>query len=334
MGLLNGEKVMPISSRQAFLYGLFFCTVCVLFWSALPIVLKLSGGFSDPATLTWLRFSVAGIILLAWQGWRGKLYEFTKLTKKQWLTLAAAGSLLIINYSFFAWSLDFLHPGVAQLSFQVAPLFLALGGMIFFKEKIRWPQWLCFAVLGLGMVIFFHPVLSGQISGDPSILALGFLIVQTSACAWCFYALLQKSLFKVLSSTNILLGIYMYALVVMLPFTSPSDLLEMNSDQALVAAFCCFNTLIAYGAFAQALNYWQTVQVSASIALTPVIAFIATEACVALGLWQGVIISSHADSLSLFGMALVVGAAISVQFITAALNKRQARLDSLQTTTA
>ena len=320
--------------RQQFLYGLFFCSLCVLFWSTLPIALKLSGGFSDPVTLTWLRFSVAGIVLLIWQGLRGKLQEFTQLNGKQWLTLLAAGTLLIINYSFFAWSLDFLHPGVAQLSFQVAPLFLAVGGMVFFKERIRWQQWACFALLALGMLVFFHPVLSGNLNGDPSMIALGFLIVQTSACAWCFYALLQKSLFNKLSSTNILLGIYLYALVVMLPFSSPSELLEMDRSQTLVAAFCCVNTLIAYGAFAQAMNYWQTVQVSASIALTPVIAFIVTELCVALGLWQGIIESSHADTLSLFGMALVVMAAISVQFITAALNKRQLRLEQLETSAA
>lgn len=320
--------------RQQFLYGLFFCSVCVLFWSALPIALKLSGGFSDPVTLTWLRFSVAGIMLIIWQGMRGKLVEFTRLTRKQWLTLFTAGTLLIINYSFFVWSLDYLHPGVAQLSFQTAPLFLAVGGMIFFKERVRWQQWGCFVVLAIGMLVFFHPVLGGNLGGDPALIALGFLIVQTSACAWCFYALLQKSLFKTLSSTNILLGIYLYAMVVMLPFSSPTELLEMDMSQTLVALFCCINTILAYGAFAQAMNYWQTVQVSASIALTPVIAFIATELCVAMGLWQGIIESSHADSLSLFGMALVVMAAISVQFITAALNKRQARLEQLETSAA
>lgn len=325
---------MPLTSRQQFLYGLFFCSLCVLFWSTLPIALKLSGDFSDPVTLTWLRFSVAALVLLAWQIQQGKLKEFLTLSRKDWVTLLAAGSLLIINYSSFAWSLDYLHPGTAQLSFQVAPLFLALGGLVFFKEKVRLQQWACFAVLAVGMLIFFHPVLEGKAVGDPNTILTGFLIVMMSAMAWCLYALLQKALFSKLSPTNILLGIYVYAMLVMLPFSQPSELLSMNQFEFWVAAFCCLNTLVAYGSLAKAMGYWQTVQVSAAIALTPVIAFIITEACVQIGLWQDVIQSAHADALSLFGMALVVGAAISVQFITAALNKRQAKLESLETSAA
>ena len=185
---------------------------------------------------------------------------------------------------------------------------MALGGLVFFKEKVRLQQWACFAVLAVGMLTFFHPVLEGKAVGDPNTILTGFLIVMMSAMAWCLYALLQKALFSKLSPTNILLGIYVYAMLVMLPFSQPSELLSMNQFEFWVAAFCCLNTLVAYGSLAKAMGYWQTVQVSAAIALTPVIAFIITEACVQIGLWQGVIQSAHADALSLFGMALVVGA--------------------------
>lgn len=325
---------MQQTNRQLFLYGLLFSSLCVLFWSSLPIALKLSGDFSDPVTLTWLRFTVAAIVVLLWQGKRGKLKEFTQLKGKQWLTLMAAGSFLIVNYTFFAWSLDYLHPGTAQLSFQVAPLFLAVGGLVFFKEKIRWQQWGCFMVLALGMLAFFHPALTGTMAGDPSSILLGFLIVQTSAIAWCLYALLQKSLSDALSSSNILLAIYIYAMIVMAPISTPSELLEMNQAQFWVAAFCCINTLVAYGSFAKAMRYWQTVQVSAAIALTPVVAFSLTELCVTLGLWQSQIQSAHADTLSLTGMMIVVGAAISVQFITASFNRRQRKLQNAETSTA
>jgi len=286
----------------------------------LPIALKLSSGFSDPVTLTWLRFSVAGVMLGLWQWQRGKLTEFKTLSKKDWLRLATAGTFLIINYTSFAWSLQFLLPGSAQLSFQIAPLFLSLGGLIFLKETIHIKQWGCFALLGTGMLIFFHPVFSGQ---QGSSIWIGVAIVQVSALAWSLYALLQKSLFTQLSPSNILLAIYSYALLVMLPFSSPAELTKMSFSDAIIAAFCCFNTLIAYGAFAQALRYWQTVQVSAAVALTPVTAFILTEVCVAWGFWPEIIQSSHADTLSLFGMFLVIVSAISVQFISAAMQRKK-----------
>jgi len=313
---------MP-TAKQTFLYGLFFSSVTVLFWGMLPIALKLSGSFSDPITLTWLRFSVAGIILGLWQWQRGKLGEFKSLSKNDWLRLFAAGTFLIINYTSFAWSLDFLLPGSAQLSFQIAPLFLALGGLFFLKESINWQQWLCFAAIGLGMLVFFHPIFR---QGGQGSIWVGFAIVQLSAAAWSLYALLQKSLFKRLAPTNILLAIYVYALLVMLPFSSPSELLKMSSDDVWIAAFCCLNTLVAYGAFAQAMRYWQTVQVSASIALTPVMAFILTEFCVAVGWWSDSISSSHADLLSLFGMLIVIFGAINVQLISARVQRKAALL--------
>ena len=307
---------MPLTRRQTFLYGLFFSAVCVVFWSVLPIALKLSGDFSDAVTLTWFRFTGAGLILLIWQGLKGQLAEFRTLSRHNWLTLAAAATFLIINYSCFAWSLEYLHPGVAQLSFQVAPFFLALGGWVFFKEWIRWQQWACFGVLAIGMLLFFNPVLGT--SGDGAYtLAIGFVIVQTAVLCWSLYALCQKALFHTLSPTNILLGIYLFAMVTMLPLTTPSDLLQMNTDETLIAVFCSLNTLIAYGSFAQAMKYWPTVQVSAGIALTPIAAFVLTELCVAAGLWPTIITSADANSWSFLGMALVVFAAITVQFVAA-----------------
>mgnify|MGYP006945867119 CR=1 FL=1 len=112
----------------------------------------------------------------------------------------------------------------------------------------------------------------------------------------------------------------------MLPFSSPSELLKMSYDDAWIAAFCCLNTLIAYGAFAQAMRYWQTVQVSASVALTPVMAFILTEFCIAFGWWSDSISSSHADLLSLFGMLIVIVSAINVQLISARVQRKAALL--------
>ncbi|WP_235889990.1 DMT family transporter [Maribrevibacterium harenarium] len=319
------QGVFMATAASFFCLGLFFSSITVLFWGMLPIALKLSGGFSDPITLTWLRFTVAGAILLLWQWQRGKLGEFRSLSRNHWLRLFAAGSFLIVNYTLFAWSLDFMHPGSAQLSFQTSPLLLALGSLIFLKEQVRWQQWLCFAVLAAGMIIFFHPVLRGDLPGDSSTIALGFGIVQVSAASWCVYALLQKSLYHRLSSANILLAIYLFALVVMLPFTHPAELVLMSTTDMLIAGFCCLNTVIAYGAFAQAMRYWQTVQVSAAVALTPIAAFILTEVSVSLSWWPEVITSSHADSLSLFGMGLVVSAAITVQLLSVQFAKQANR---------
>ncbi|WP_296057570.1 DMT family transporter [uncultured Amphritea sp.] len=305
--------------RSRFLHGLFFCCITLMFWGMLPIALKRSTGFIDPVTLTWLRFAFAGIVMLMWQARQGKLSEFRNLSGTHSVRLIVAGTMLIVNYTFMVWGLSYLHPGAAQLSFQLAPLFLTLGGWLFLKERVFWQHWACFALMAVGMLLFFHPALESS----AGMTGLGFLIIQVSALGWTAYALLQKSLFRVLSPSNILLCIYLYALVVMLPFAHPASLLTLDAQDRWVALFCCVNTLVAYGSFAQAMRYWQTVQVSACIAMTPVVTFILTEVCVGYGFFSDVIFSAEADQLSLLGMGLVVLAAISVQLLSPALEKRR-----------
>lgn len=276
--------------------------------------------------LTWLRFTSAGVLLALWQWKKGKLEEFRSLRKQDWLRIAAAGSLLITNYTTFTWSLDYLLPSSALLSFQIPPLFLALGGMLFLKEAVYWQQWLCFIMIGVGMVLFFH-LIFGQ--NTQSSVWLGFIIVQISAAAWAMYALLQKSLFKQLVPSNILLVIYLYAAITMLPFSEPSTLLSMTFQDMWITVFCCLNTLFAYGSFAQALHYWKTVQVSALTTLTPVVAFVLTELCVANYWWPDRISSSHPDILSLFGMFVVIISAIGVQIISASHKKPETKIKAL-----
>ncbi|SHO57067.1 DMT family transporter [Vibrio quintilis] len=282
----------------------------------LAIALKLTADFTDPVTLTWFRFMVAGIIVFTLQKRRNKLVQFKPLTKKEWLRLALAATFLIINYTCYAWSLVYLTPEASQLCMQVSPLFLSLGGLIFFKEYISRMQWFCFACLFAGLVIFFHPVIEGGAGQETATLITGMLIILASSLSWCCYALVQKSLFSRLDSSNILLFIYLFAMVVMLPFSSPSGLTQLSAEDMLIVLFCCLNTIIAYGSFAQALRYWETVQVSSVIAMTPVVTFIMIGLCVVMDWWPDVIHAASADWLSLAGMAIVVLSAISIQVLS------------------
>jgi len=310
-----------LNDKRKFLYGFIFGFIALIAWGSLPIALKLSTGFTDPITFTWLRFLVAFLVVFCWQLLQGKLSEFRQLALKEWLVLAIAGSFLIINYTFFAWSVNYLHPGTAQLTFQLAPFFLAIGGVVFLKERIHLIQWLCFLSLAAGILIFFHPTLTTTAGTYTT--WLGIAIVQISAIAWSIYALLQKSLFSKLSPTNILLAIYGFAAITMLPFSSPADTLSWDTLSIYVAIFCCFNTLVAYGAFAKAMGYWQTVQVSAIIALTPIASFSLAELFSSLGIWPDVIESANMTMLSLVGLIIVIISAVSVQCVTAMLQKRQ-----------
>ncbi|MGP1721220.1 DMT family transporter [Shewanella frigidimarina] len=304
--------------------GLIFVSIAVFFWGILPIALKLSGGFITPVTLTWFRFVMALVVTLLIQWRLGALRQLVGLPSLVWLKLLLAGVLLMCNYVSFVYSLGYLAPGTAQLNFQTAPFFLAFGGVLFFKERFNAFQLSCFATLGLGMLMFFHPQLDLNQASDHQVL-LGIMIVQFSVMSWTSYALLQKSVSQRLSPSNVLLFIYALGIVIMAPFSDFSQFEAMTLDQWWIVLFCGANTLIAYGCFGQALHYWPTAQVSAMLSLTPVLSFSATELVVSFGWWSGVFTSANIDVLSFMGIVLIVCAVFVVQIVPMYQKRKQAK---------
>ncbi|WP_350977498.1 DMT family transporter [Shewanella sp. AC34-MNA-CIBAN-0136] len=304
--------------------GLIFVSIAVFFWGILPIALKLSGGFITPVTLTWFRFVMALVVTLLIQWRLGALRQFVGLPSLVWLKLVLAGVLLMCNYVSFVYSLGYLAPGTAQLNFQTAPFFLAFGGVLFFKERFNAFQLSCFATLGLGMLMFFHPQLDLNQASDHQVL-VGIMIVQFSVMSWTSYALLQKSVSQRLSPSNVLLFIYALGIVLMAPFSDFSQFEAMTLDQWWIVLFCGANTLIAYGCFGQAMQYWPTAQVSAMLALTPVLSFTATEVVVNLGWWSGVFVGADIDVLSFAGIVMIVCSVFAVQIVPLYQKRKQAK---------
>jgi len=300
--------------------GLLFVSVAVIFWGILPIALKLSVGFIDPVTLTWFRFLVAFLLTFLLQRFTGKLTEFSRLKQSDWLKLSLAALFSIGNYVTFVYSLDHLSPGQAQLNFQTSPFFLAFGGVLFFNEKLKPLKMMCFASLALGMMLFFHPYFN--ISQNSSIdIWIGILIVQFSVISWTCFTLIQKSLVQGLLPSNILLFIYGFGVVAMLPFCDFERFATMHNDQWLIALFCAINTLVAYGCFAQSIKYIPTTQVGSMIALTPIISFFSTFFVTELGWWPDIIKGDQLDTLTFIGIALVVLSVAGIQLLPILMTK-------------
>lgn len=251
-----------------------------------------------------------------------QLHQFALLKLNDWLRLAGAGLFLIVNYVSFVMGLKYLSPGTAQLNFQIAPFFLAMGGLIFFREKLTTLQISCFATLAAGMLMFFHPHLHFGADGQSQIW-IGVLIIQFSAFCWAGYALLQKSLLAKLSPNNVMLCIFALGSLVMAPVTDFSAFGSMTQANWGVAIFCAVNTLVAYGTFGQAMRYWPTAQVSAMVALTPVLSFSFTELAVDMNWWPNIIKGNHLDGLSIAGILLIVLSVMTMQLLPLYLKHRQ-----------
>ena len=107
-----------------------------------------------------------------------------------------------------------------------------------------------------------------------------------------------------------LTAIYVISALLLWPLAHPSALAGLDALHWGLLLFCALNTLVAYGAFAEALEHWQASRVSAVLATTPLLCLLAVAAVHAL--WPSVIAPEHVSAVGFAGAALVVvGSALS-----------------------
>ena len=283
--------------------GLMLALVTAVCWATLPVALKLSLQVVDPLTLTWFRFAFAAVIMLLWLGRQRQLAPIAALRGKHRLLLLAATVLLLGNYVGYIPGVQFTTPGNAQLLIQLAPLVMAVGGVLIFKEHFLPGQWLGLAIIVLGLGLFFRDqLIGGFVSGDAYL--LGSAIVALAAVSWAAYALIQKQLLMRLSSQQVLTAIYVVSALMLWPLAHPSALAGLDALHWGLLLFCALNTLVAYGAFAEALEHWQASRVSAVLATTPMLCLLSVAAVHAL--WPAVIAPEHVSAVGFLGAGLVV----------------------------
>ena len=295
--------------------GLLLALATALFWATLPVALSLVLRELDALTVTWFRFAFAALGMGLWLGLRGGFRQFHGLAARHWLLLGIAGVMLIGNYVFYLLGLERTSPANAQLLIQLAPLLMALGGILVFAERFSGGQWCGLALVAAGLLIFFDDQRGQQSVGAHY--TSGAALIVLAAVVWAVYALLQKQLLQRLGSQAILWAIYLLAAVVLLPAADPAALFSLSSLQWWALVYCALNTLAAYGAFAEALAHWEASRVSVVLALTPLL----TLATVEVGHWLAPT-WVNPESIGLLGG---VGAALVVMgsILTSLLGRRR-----------
>ena len=289
--------------------GFFLSLIAAMLWGMLPIALKELLAGMDAITIVWYRFFVAGVVLFAWLAIQRKLPQVLRQAAQiKWFLLFAATGLCI-NYFLFSYSLNFVNGETSEAVIQLTTLFLILGGVFVYKEPFFAVQKVGTALIICGLLLFFNNRLTGLLSLENRE-TIGVIIVIFGAIAWTVYALLQKQLLNSFSSVQILFLIYAFSMLVLLPFISPLSLFELTLVQILMLLFCCLNTLVAYGCFAEALNCWDASKVSAVLALAPLFTIGSLKLVV---LFQpDYAFSDRLSLLSLLGaLLLVVGSALT-----------------------
>jgi drug/metabolite transporter (DMT)-like permease len=289
-------------------FGLALALTTAVCWGLLPIALKITLAGMDAWTLTWYRFAAAAVALGAFLAWRRRLPLRTLLDRRGAWLYAVALLGLVGNYVSYLVALELTTPTVAQILIQLAPLFLLFGGLIVFRERFAPLQWLGFLVLVAGLGVFFHDRLP-EVFALETKLGLGVAIMLFSATAWAVYALAQKQLLTRLASEQILFLLYLGAVPLLLLPAHPAEVVALDGLQLGMLAFCCANTVIAYGCFAEALEHWEVSRVSAVVTLAPVFTVLGVHA--AGWLWPTVAPPEALSGWNLLGAAMVVGGSMA-----------------------
>ncbi|TNE61911.1 MAG: DMT family transporter [Alphaproteobacteria bacterium] len=300
---------MSSETPGAFVRGLVLISTTVLFWGMLSIALVFALQTQDGVTITWFRFVVAAIACLAFQAARGKLGEYRSLTGRDWGILLIAGVLLIADYVGYILALNYISPAANQIFAQATPFFMAMGGIIFFRERLSGLQMLCFAGLIVGLLMFFNSALV-EMTSEAADLAvrdkfiIGAVIAIVASFLWACYAMLQKLLASRISSTNIFLFIYLLAIVVLLPLSDLESFTRVSAGGWGILLFCALNTLVAYGSFGESLKYWPATHISSVVAATPLVTIFCSY--FAHRLWPDDIAFPTVNTLGWAGVALTL----------------------------
>lgn len=316
---------MHVSSGR-WVYGLFLALLTALLWGILPIKLKQVLQVMDPVTVTWFRLAVSGGCLLAYLAAVGRLPRWRVLGPKGiWLVpISVCG--LVGNYVLYLMGLNLLSPGTAQLVVQMGPILLLIASVFVFKERFSLGQGLGLLVLLIGFGLFFNQRLS-ELLTSLSDYSAGVLTILAASAVWTFYALGQKQLLSVWNSLQVMMVIYLFCALLLTPWAHPLEALELNPLQGWLLLACCLNTLIAYGAFAEALAHWEASRVSATLAITPLVTFVAVAW--AAWLWPEYVQAEQINGLGYGGALLVVlGSALTAlgPSLMAGLRARRQRI--------
>jgi drug/metabolite transporter (DMT)-like permease len=166
---------------------------CVVAWGASFIATKVALRELSPVSVVWLRFLVGVIILGA------AVYVRKQLTLPGWKDLGYFALLGFIGITFHQWlqSTGLVTSQATTTAWIVAttPIFIALLGWLFLKEKLGWLRTTGIGLAALGVLLV---VSKGSLSslasghfGSP-----GDILIMISAPNWAVFSVLSRSRLK------------------------------------------------------------------------------------------------------------------------------------------
>ena len=254
-------------TKQQPLLGFLFALTTAMAWGSLPLALKQVVAIMDAKTIVWYRFVVATISLFILLICTNNLPKFRQFNRNYviWTIVGVLG--LAANFFLFSTSLNYIEPSIAQIFIHLSSFGMLVLGVFLFKEKLGLHQKLGLIILIIGLALFFNDRFVLFFSLNASI--IGILLSVGGALIWVAYGLAQKVMLRSFTSQQILLLMYFGCAIVFTPSVELSQVFALTPFAWGCFIYCCLNTMIGYGAYAEALNRWDVSKVSVVLTLVP-----------------------------------------------------------------
>ncbi|MZG29791.1 MAG: DMT family transporter [Nitrospinae bacterium] len=252
---------------SCYLTGIILSLITMFLWGVLPIFLKISLQDFQAGTISWFRFLFAFLVLAIILQWKMD-QPFYILRKPPWMGILG-GACLSANYYWVTLAVELSGPSNMAVLIQTASVFLVLAGVYVFNERLALRQILGIFIVVSGLSLFFHDQLS-RIQDASDYYFADFLIV-TAGLIWVGYMVSQKFLNRQYGAQSLNLLVYGVATFTLIGGVEWVDFTRAGITAWLSLIFCGVNTLLAYGALAEAVKYLPLALISVIISLNPLI---------------------------------------------------------------
>ncbi len=253
-----------------FTSGVLFAALTGVCWALLAIGLKYALHFTSTGTIVWVRMVVAfGCLLVYYSIQKPQTIKTVFISPP--FGVLAAGLLLAFNYFAYMKGLELTTASNAQVMIQLGPLTLLLVGVMYFKESIRFVQWAGVALAVVGFLFFnWDQILVAMDKSD--IYIRGNIWIVFAGVTWAAFATFQKlQMQKGWTPQMINLLVYGVCCLALYPTAELAELAPLNLWQWTVLFLLGLNTLVAYGAFAEAMERIPASYVSLIITINPIL---------------------------------------------------------------
>ena len=283
--------------------GLALSGFTIFVWGGLPLVLKIMLDSLDAFTMTWYRFIVAAA-LMAVIVYRQGHYPLVRRLRGGYVMVFLASVIgFSCAYVFYPQSLQYISPSAAQVVNQASLLFLLVGAMFIFHERLTVIQVLGLIMLIAGIVLFFNEQFS-ELWDWNSTMIPGILWVLGAALALSVYTLSQKQLLQILPTSVILLLIYLVGSILIFPFVRFDSLLLQDTRQMILLNFSAVISLVAFVTLVESMKHLEVFRVSMILAVVPLVTVVAM--IIVSPLVPSLLQSENLSFISISGAALVV----------------------------